>query len=66
MSRNLSRRLERLEDSLLPISEEPIVIKIIYVTPDGQQEDSGIEFKIPAVPRGPRSAFRTSATHRGA
>jgi hypothetical protein len=51
ISRNLSRRLERLEDSLLPVLEEPLVIRIISVSPDGKQVDSGIEFKIPAVPK---------------
>jgi hypothetical protein len=51
ITRNLARRLERLEDSLLPVLEEPLVIRIISVSPDGQQEDSGIEFKVPAVPK---------------
>jgi hypothetical protein len=39
----------RLEESLLPVLEEPLVIGIISVSPDGKQVDSGIEFKIPAV-----------------
>jgi len=51
ISKNLARRLERLEDSLLPVLEEPLVIRIIYVSPDGQREDTGIEFKVPAGPR---------------
>ena len=51
ITKNLARRLERLEDSLLPVLEEPLVIRIISVSPDGQQEDSGIEFKVPAVPK---------------
>jgi len=51
MSKNLARRLERLEDSLLPVNEEPLVIRIISVSPDGERVDSGIEFKIPAVPK---------------
>jgi len=34
-SRNLARRLERLEESLLPVLEEPIVLKIICVSRDG-------------------------------
>jgi len=50
-TRNPSRRLERLEDSLLPALEEPIILKIISFSPDGQRTDSGIEFKIPAVPK---------------
>jgi hypothetical protein len=49
--RNLARRLERLEDSLLPVLEEPLVLKIISVDSDGRQVDSGIEFKIPAAPK---------------
>jgi len=48
-SRNLARRLERLEESLLPVLEEPIIIKIISVSPDGTRTDSGIEFKVPVV-----------------
>ena len=51
MIRNLTRRLERLEDSLLPVNEEPLVLRIIAVSSDGQKTDSGIEFKIPAVPK---------------
>jgi hypothetical protein len=51
MSKNLARRLERLEDSLLPVLEEPLVIRIISVSADAKQVDSGIEYKIPAVPK---------------
>ena len=51
ISRNLARRLERLEDSLLPVLEEPLVLRIILVSPDGERVDSGIEFKVPAVPK---------------
>lgn len=51
ITRSLTRRLKRLEDSLLPPLEEPLVIRIISVSPDGKQVDSGIEFKIPAVPK---------------
>jgi|HubBroStandDraft_4_1064222.scaffolds.fasta_scaffold97134_1 hypothetical protein len=57
-SRNLSRRLERLEDSLLPVLEEPLTIHIISVDRNGRREDSGIEFKVQQVPKplrkGPR------------
>ena len=49
ISKNLARRLERLEESLLPVLEEPMVIKIISVSSDGQRVDTGIEYKIPAV-----------------
>ena len=51
INKNLARRLERLEESLLPVLEEPVVIKVMYVSPDGQEVDSGIEYKIPAVPK---------------
>jgi hypothetical protein len=32
-----------------PVLEEPLVLRIILVSPDGQQVDSGMEFKVPAV-----------------
>jgi hypothetical protein len=51
ISKNLARRLERLEDHLLPTLKEPLVIRIISVSPDGERVDSGIEFKVPAVPK---------------
>ena len=51
ISKNIARRLERLEDSLLPVLEEPLVIRIISVDADGRRTDSGIEFKVPAVPK---------------
>ena len=51
ISKNLSRRLERLEDSLLTVNEEPLVIRIISVSPDGERTDSGIVFTVPAVPK---------------
>lgn len=50
-SRNLTRRVERLEEHLLPINEEPTVLRIILVSPDGQRVDSGIEFKVSATPK---------------
>jgi hypothetical protein len=51
IGKNLARRLERLEDSLLPVLEEPLVIHIISVDAGGRREDSGIEFKVQAVPK---------------
>jgi hypothetical protein len=50
-SKNLVRRLERLEDHLLPINEEPTLIRIIAVSPDGKRVDTGMEFTVPAGPR---------------
>jgi len=58
ISKNLSRRLELLEDSLLPVLEEPLVLRIISVSPDDERVDSGIEFKVPAVPRPLMKRFR--------
>jgi hypothetical protein len=49
ISKNLSRRLERLEDQMQPVNEEPLVIRIFSVSPDGERVDTGMEFKIPAV-----------------
>jgi len=50
-SRNLVRRLERLEADILPAAaEEPMVLRIISVSANGERVDTGIEFKIAAVP----------------
>jgi hypothetical protein len=49
--KSLVKRLERLEDHLLPVNEEPIVIRIFSVSPDGERVDTGMEFKIAAVPK---------------
>ena len=51
INKTLSRRLERLEDSLLPVLGEPLVIHIISVDADGRRKDSGIEFKVLQVPK---------------
>jgi len=51
ISKNLARRLERLEERLAPANEEPTVLKIILVSPDGQRVDSGIEFKVQQAPK---------------
>jgi hypothetical protein len=57
IGKNLAR-LERLEDSMLPVNEEPLVLKIISVSPEGERVDSGIEFKVPAVPKPFRKRHR--------
>ena len=44
------RGVEWPEDHLLPVNEEPLIITIISVSPDGERVDTGIEFKIAAVP----------------
>jgi hypothetical protein len=43
ISKNLARRLERLEESLLPVLEEPLVIHISFfvITPVGTLRHSG-------------------------
>ena len=38
INRTLSRRLQKLEDRLIP-NDEPIVIHIKYVSPDGTVKD---------------------------
>jgi hypothetical protein len=57
ISKNLARRLERLEDHLLPVTEEPLVIRVIPVSSNGEQDGSAIEFKIPAVARLPKKRW---------
>jgi hypothetical protein len=50
-TKNLARRLEWLEQSLLPVNEEPTVLRVIFVSPDGHRVGGGIEFKVPATPK---------------
>ncbi|MGA3044782.1 MAG: hypothetical protein ABSF54_28735 [Bryobacteraceae bacterium] len=50
-SRNLARRLEWLDESLLPTNEEPLGMRIESVSPEGERVDSGIEFRILAAPK---------------
>jgi hypothetical protein len=49
-SRNLARRLERLEADILPAAEEepPLVLRIVSVSANGKRADTGIEFIVPA------------------
>ena len=46
LSRNLCRRLARLETRLVPAAE-PVIVQITYVSPDGSEED-GPRFTIPS------------------
>ena len=46
ISRNLARRLEQLEDSLLPVLEKPMVLHIIGVDGDGRRADTGIKMQV--------------------
>ncbi|MGD1021123.1 MAG: hypothetical protein ABSA12_17605 [Verrucomicrobiia bacterium] len=60
ISKNLARRLERLEESLLPVLEEPLVIHIIAVDGDGRKE--GQRHQDTQHP-GPRNSQRRLPTH---
>jgi len=55
-TRNLARRLERLETRLVPAGE-PVVIQVYFVSPDGRRVD-GVRFTVP------RAAARPSLTDR--
>ena len=58
-SKHLARRLERLEDDILPAAEdEPIVLRIISVSANGEQRDTGIEFKVQAGPKPTKRRWR--------
>jgi hypothetical protein len=51
-SKHLARRLERLEADILPAAEEePMVLRIISVSTNGERADTGIEFIVPAGPK---------------
>jgi hypothetical protein len=39
INRNLARRLERLENRLMPAKEEPLAFLIVAVSADGQTGD---------------------------
>jgi hypothetical protein len=47
ISRNLSRRLERLEERVIPTGV-PSVLEVIFVSPDGTKTPGPI-FELPAV-----------------
>ena len=52
-SRNIIRRLKRLEEETLPVGE-PKVLQVVFVSPDGTTKD-GPRVEIPAYPaRRPR------------
>ena len=46
--RRLSRRLERLEEQMIP-EGEPLVLRIVFVDSDGNMEE-GPRFTVPASP----------------
>ena len=43
--RNLTRRLEALETRIAP-ANEPLIVQLMYVTPDGSEEDAD-RFELP-------------------
>ncbi len=51
ISKTLTRRLEQLEESLLPVLAEPMVIHIIGVDGDGRRTDTGIKLQVQQVPK---------------
>jgi hypothetical protein len=57
ISRRLAARLERLEYHSLP-AEEPIVIQVVYISPDGRSTD-GPRYTLPGSQKPPwRDAWR--------
>jgi hypothetical protein len=44
--RNLTRRLEELEARIAP-DTEPLMIQIVYVSPDGSEENDGPPIEVP-------------------
>ncbi len=46
IKRNLIRRLEELESRLGPPAE-PLIVQVVYVSPDGSQEPHGPPIVIP-------------------
>jgi len=58
-SRNLTRRLERLEDRLPPATEEPVVFVIAAVSSDGQ-----IVYRFRLTPAGSRDSVLPAPASR--
>jgi hypothetical protein len=48
--RNITRRLERLEEETMPVGE-PTVLQVVFVNTDGTERD-GPRVEIPAYPAG--------------
>jgi hypothetical protein len=49
-TRNITRRLERLEEETKPVGE-PMIIQVVYVSTDGTRKD-GPQYEIPVYPAG--------------
>ena len=58
ISKNLARRLKQLEDSLLPVNEEPLEIVIVGVDPDGNPVEEMGRYKVPIVPKPFKKSWR--------
>jgi len=56
--RNLSWRLERLGADIRPVEEEPMVLRIVSVSANGERVETGIEFKVPAGPKPVKRRWR--------
>ncbi len=62
MKKSLSRRLERLEERMIPIGE-PMTIDVVFIKPDGTEAPGGFSIEIPShgpvrSPRGIEHAQR--------
>ena len=64
ISRNLSRRLKRLETRLMPAGE-PLIIQVQFVSPDGSLVD-GPRFTIPDAGGRPTGSAGLAGGERGA
>ena len=66
-NRSVVRRLESLEECLIPVAE-PFVINAVYVNPDGTEAPGGFQVEIPASAdssdRRPRPRGRASSRNR--
>lgn len=58
IGKNLSRRLERLKDSMLPTNEEPMVLVIVGVDADGKATGEICRLTVPAFRRPPKPRRR--------
>jgi hypothetical protein len=50
--RNLTRRLDELEARIAPANAEPMIVNLMYVSPDGTSELAE-QFVIPMTPADP-------------
>jgi hypothetical protein len=50
-SRSLARRLDRLEERMVPIDEPSSILKIVYVNSAGTEVPGGYQIEIPSYGR---------------